>query len=83
MDMPKFLGAARSGRGKVNMMVIVVAFVLSIMVVNTYNQCNKNAKGTLGSKDQIAYGSYVLAILVIVACVLLFGYDMAVSAGLF
>ena len=85
MDMPKLLGAAKSGRGQVNMIVIVVAFVLSILVVNTYRQCTTfTAKNALVADTnrkgdgKMVYSSYILAAIIIGMCVLLFAYDIAV-----
>ena len=72
------LGAAASNRGSINTMTMGVAFVLSIMVINNYNQCKKG----IGYSDSapIVTTSYALAIIILIACCLLFGYDLAVMA---
>jgi hypothetical protein len=81
MDMPKLLGAAKSGRGQINMIVIAVAFVLSILVVNTYRQCtafDPTNKTRPNGSGKVVYSSYILAAIVIGMCVLLFAYDIAI-----
>ena len=72
------LGSAKSARGMVNMMTLVTAFVLSIMVINNYNQC---AEGSGYPKDRtFVKGSYWLAIMVLVVACVMFAYDIAVIA---
>uniref|UniRef100_A0A6C0I8G7 Uncharacterized protein n=1 Tax=viral metagenome TaxID=1070528 RepID=A0A6C0I8G7_9ZZZZ len=66
-------------RSKVSMLLIITAFVLSIMVIQTRNVC-------LSTKDPDTFKSkvhpmYIIAILIVVFAVLLFGYDLAVFFG--
>ena len=68
------LGTVKSARGMVSLTVIIVAFILSLMVVDTRNKC-------VSTSDQNKFKSdtslmYYVAILVIIACVVLLGYDI-------
>jgi uncharacterized membrane protein YidH (DUF202 family) len=74
------LGAASSNRGYVNTMTMGVAFVMSIMVINNYRQCEQG-KGYPKNNTFVSM-SYALAIVILIACCLLFGYDLAVMAKL-
>ena len=69
------LGSAATHRGSINTMTMAVAFVLSIMVINNYRQC-KPGSG-YPSSAPIVKLSYTLSILILVACCMLFGYDIA------
>jgi hypothetical protein len=72
------LASAKTGRGQVNILVILLAFVLSTMIVDTRDKCsNKDDKFKAGT--QFSYG---IAVVVIVLSVVLFGYDLALMAGL-
>jgi hypothetical protein len=73
-----FLGAAATHRGSINTVTMVIAFVLSIMVINNYRQCEKG-KG-YPSSAPIVKMSYTLSIIILIACVLLFAYDLALMA---
>jgi hypothetical protein len=73
-----FLGAASSTRGRVNTMTLGVAFVMSIMVINNYRQCEEG-KGYPEPRTFVNM-SYALAIIILIACCLLLGYDLAVMA---
>ena len=75
-----FLGAASTHRGSINTVTMVIAFVLSIMVINNYRQCEKG-KG-YPSSAPIVKMSYTLSIIILIACVLLFAYDLALMAKL-
>ncbi len=75
-----FLGAAATNRGSINTLTMIVAFVLSIMVINNYRQCEKG-KG-YPSSAPIVKMSYALSIIILIACVLLFAYDLALMAKL-
>ena len=81
-----FLGSAKSGRGQVNTMVILVAFVLSIMTINTHNKCNAALKDKTTPKlftdDSAVKLMYYVSILILVMCILLFGYDLAIMFAL-
>ena len=64
-SMPALLGTAKSFRGKVSMVTIAVAFVLSIMVIDTRRKCD--------STDQEKYKqstmfSEVISIIVLILC---------------
>ena len=74
------LGSAATHRGAVNTMTVAVAFALSIMVINNYRQC-EDGKGYPESRTFVNM-SYYLAIAILVACCLLFGYDLLILSGL-
>ena len=81
-----FLGAANNARGMVNTTTLIVAFVLSIMVINNYRQCrapNNTAAGSGYAKGStfVDY-SYYLSVIVLIAAVLLFALDLAKVAKL-
>lgn len=71
------LGSAKSARGLINMMTLATAFVLSIMVINNYRQCERYPKN-----KPIVKGSYIFAIIVLVVVCLLFSYDLAILGHL-
>ena len=69
-----FLGTLKSTRGLFSLSVLVTAFLLSIMVINTRNKCVK-------SKDPEKFKSdtslmYYISLLIIIVCIFLFGYDI-------
>jgi len=74
------LGAAATNRGSVNTLTMAVAFVMSIMVINNYRQC-EDGKGYPKTRTFVTW-SYALAIIVLIACCLLFGYDLLVMGKL-
>ena len=54
-------------RSKINSTTVFISFVLSIMIINNYNQCNK-----YDESDVVVKTSYYFAILILViACLLL------------
>lgn len=71
----------KNARGDVNMLVLIVAFILSIMIIYTRNQC------TPGTNDQkTKYYSdvkipYFIAIVLVVLTCLLFAFDLGIMAG--
>ena len=74
------LGAAKTARGKINMMLVILAFVMSCVIVNTYRACyNYNDKKKFSS-DGMVKMSYAFAIIVIILSVFLFSYDIAIMA---
>ena len=75
------LGSANTFRGKINTVTIIIAFVLSIMVINNYNQCDDNKGYSTGSKPYVQ-GSYIIAIIVLIVACLLFAFDLAVMTRL-
>jgi hypothetical protein len=75
-----FLGAASTHRGSINTVTMVTAFVLSIMVINNYRQCKKG-KG-YPKKAPFVKMSYTLSIIILIACCLLFAYDLGLMANL-
>ena len=82
-----FLGSAKTGRGKINMAVIVVAFILSIMTINTHKKCkdalDKKSDPAIFTDDSAVKLMYSIAVVILVMCVLLFGYDLAIMFELF
>jgi hypothetical protein len=73
------LGSANSVRGMVNTTALLVAFFLSIMVINTYRQC-KGPDGKAGTgyseSTPIVDYSYYAAVIILVAAVLLLFFDL-------
>ena len=68
------LGAAASFRGMINTVTLATAFVLSIMVINNYRQCEAG-KGYPASKPIVSMSYYIAIMILVVACVL-FGLDI-------
>jgi uncharacterized membrane protein len=75
-----FLGSAKNVRGKVNMILIITAFVLSIFTIFTRNQCVDNTDKNV-FKDKVN-AMYIISIIIVVLACLLFGYDLAVMFGI-
>jgi len=75
-----FLGAVGTTRGYLNTMTILVAFVMSIMVVNNYRQCKKG-KGYPKNNTNVNR-SYTLGIIILVCSSILIMYDIAGMANL-
>jgi hypothetical protein len=69
------LGAAGNIRGMINTATLITAFVLSIMVINNYRQC-ENGKG-YPTNAPIVKMSYGVAVLILIAAVLLLALDLA------
>jgi heme/copper-type cytochrome/quinol oxidase subunit 2 len=69
------LGSAKSARGQVNMLVLLVAFVLSIMVIDTRRKCDSKDQEKYNNSTQI---SFFIALVVVVLTCLLFAYDLAI-----
>jgi heme/copper-type cytochrome/quinol oxidase subunit 2 len=69
------LGSAKSARGQVNMLVLLVAFVLSIMVIDTRRKCDSKDQEKYNNSTQI---SFLIAVVVVVLTCLLFAYDLAI-----
>ena len=61
-------------RGMINTVTLAIAFVLSIMIINTNRQC-KEGKG-YDTSTPIVSMSYVLAVIILVVACLLFGFDI-------
>jgi phosphatidylglycerophosphatase A len=74
------LGAAKTARGQVNIIMIVIAFVMSCVIVNTYRACYRYNDKNNFSSDEMVKMSYAFAIIVIILSVFLFSYDIAVMA---
>jgi len=68
------LGSANSFRGMINTVTLATAFVLSIMVINNYRQCEKG-KGYPASHPIVNMSYYIAILILVVACVL-FGLDI-------
>ena len=81
MAYEELLGSAKTARGKINMVAIIVAFVLAIININTYRQCDNNLKsGTPSSKTfedgNIVKLGYAVSVVIVILCVLFFSYDV-------
>ena len=72
--MAGILGTYNDYRGKLNMITLVTAFVLSIMVINNHNQC-KEGKGYPASHGFVTF-SYAVGIIILIIVCLLFGIDL-------
>jgi hypothetical protein len=70
------LGAATTVRGKINAFGVVIAFFLSIFVVNNYNKCTPENVNNNKYKGGLVSGSYVLAIIILILASLLFSIDI-------
>lgn len=68
------LGTYNDYRGKLNMITLVTAFVLSIMVINNYNQCQAG-KGYPADNGFVKF-SYAIGIIILIIVCLLFGIDI-------
>ena len=75
MGIASMIGGGAYGqlRSKLNTVTLVIAFVLSIMVINNYRQCG--ATGYPESKP-IVNSSYYLSILILVVACILFAMDL-------
>ena len=73
--MSKVVELYSSLRGKLNIISLIIAFVLSIMVVHTHNQCEDN-KGFPKSAPFVSM-SYAISIIMIVILCLIFSSDIA------
>jgi hypothetical protein len=77
MDTPKMaglLGTYDNMRGKLNLVTLITAFVLSIMVIHSHNEC-ENGKGYPSSAPFVSF-SYGISITVLVICCILFALDI-------
>jgi len=68
------LGTIKSTRGLFSLAVLVTAFILSIMVVDTRNKCTKSDNIDKFKSDTSLM--YYISILIIIICLILFGYDI-------
>jgi len=68
------LGTYNNYRGKLNTVTLVTAFVLSIMVINNYNQC-RDGKGYPTDHGFVKF-SYGVSVAILVVIVLLFAADI-------
>jgi hypothetical protein len=68
------LGTYNNFRGKLNMVTLVTAFVLSIMVINNHNQCQAG-KGYPTEHGFVKF-SYAIGIIILIIVCLLFGIDL-------
>lgn len=76
--MLNIMGSAFSSiRGKLNTITLVTAFVLSIMVINNYNQC-EDGKG-YPSSSKFVKMSYGISIMILIVCVLVFAMDIVLK----
>jgi heme/copper-type cytochrome/quinol oxidase subunit 2 len=64
-------------RGKMNNIVLIIAFVLAFMVVNTRTKCIK-AEGVEDFKDsnEVKW-SFMISVAIIIFCLGILGYDLA------
>ena len=68
------LGTYDNMRGKLNIVTLVTAFILSIMVINTHNECTPG-KG-FSSDAGFVKMSYGISVTILVIVVLLFAMDI-------
>lgn len=74
------LGSARTARGQVNMTLVILAFVMSCVLVNTYRACYNYDDKKKFASDGLVKMSYAFAVIVIILSVFLFSYDIAIMA---
>ena len=75
-----FLGVASNSRSKlkgVNMLVVVMAIVLSIMVIHTRNVCINDSSDMDKFKTRTSFMN-TSAIILLIMALLLFVYDMSI-----
>ena len=72
--MAGLLGTYDNMRGKLNIVTLITAFVLSIMVIHSNNQC-ESGQGYPSSAPFVSF-SYGISIAILVICCLLFGLDI-------
>jgi hypothetical protein len=70
-----FLGSAKTHRGNINMLVLIVAFILSIMIIDTRRKCDSKDKNRYNNDTSL---SFIIALFIIIGSCLLFAYDIAV-----
>ena len=70
----QLLGSAKGIRGNFNILIVILAFILSIMIIDTRNKCDSPNKDTYRDKVKIPY---FVAIIIVVGACLLFAYDLA------
>ena len=72
--MAGLMGTFDNFRGKLNMVTLVTSFVLSIMVINNYRQC-QSGKGYPKDHGFVSM-SYGVSVAILIICVLLFSMDI-------
>jgi heme/copper-type cytochrome/quinol oxidase subunit 2 len=70
-----FLASAKTHRGNINMLVLIVAFILSIMIIDTRRKCDSKDKNRYNNDTSL---SFTIALVIIIGTCLLFAYDIAV-----
>jgi hypothetical protein len=73
-QMAGLLGTYNNYRGKLNTITLVTAFVLSIMVINNYRQC-ESGKGYPADHGFVRL-SYGISVAILVVTCVLFGIDI-------
>ena len=68
------LGSANTFRGMINTVTLITAFVLSIMVINNYRQC-EDGKGYPVSHPFVSM-SYIISVMILIVACILFGLDI-------
>ena len=65
-----------------NSITVISSFILSIMVINNYNQCD-DGKGypTSGTRKSIVNGSYILAIIMLIVTSFILAVDIYAMVG--
>lgn len=77
MDSPKMasmLGTYDNMRGKLNIITIIIAFILSIMVIHTNNQC-EDGQGYDESSPVVSF-SFGFSVTILVICCVLICIDL-------
>jgi len=72
--MEGLMGTYNNIRGKLNIVTLVTSFVLSIMVINNYRQCEEK-KGYPQHHGFVQF-SYGISVVILIICCALFGIDL-------
>ena len=74
----QLLGSAKGIRGNFNILIVILAFILSIMIIDTRNKCDSTDKKAYHDRVKI---SFFVAVIIVVGACLLFAYDLASIFG--
>jgi uncharacterized membrane protein YidH (DUF202 family) len=76
----ELLGPFKDIRGNINIFIVLLAFVLSVMIIDTHNKCKSSDPVSYQNNTQF---SFIVAIIIVIFSCLIFGYDLANIFGLF
>jgi hypothetical protein len=82
MDTPVII-PPKSFRGKINNLIVIVAFALAFMVLNTRAQCIKTDNTEEFKNINEVNLAKTISVIIVVFSLLLLGYDLAKMVRLF